>query len=115
MKIALVTGASSGIGRAVAEHLAAAGHTVFGTSRDPARAPSPQGVRMLALDVTSDDAAGACVRAVLSAAGRLDVLVNNAGYTLAGALEEATHDQSRALLDADFFGAVRMTRAALPE
>jgi|SRR6516162_4062935 NAD(P)-dependent dehydrogenase (short-subunit alcohol dehydrogenase family) len=116
MKVVLVTGASSGIGRAVAEHLAAAGHTVFGTSRDPGRAgPPPPGVRLLALDVTSDSSAQEVVWRVLADAGRLDVLVNNAGYTLAGALEEATLDQAHALFETDFFGAVRMTAQVLPD
>ena len=109
----LVTGASSGIGRATAGLLAARGFTVFGTARKPDTA-TPQGFTMLALDVRSDDSVRACVELVLAKAGRLDVLVNNAGYAVTGAAEETSVDEAKAQLETNFFGAVRMVNAVLP-
>ena len=112
-KIVLVTGASSGIGAAIAARLAKDGHKVFGTGRS-ASGTTPDGVTLLSLDVTSDDSVRACVADVLARAGRLDVLINNAGYLLAGAIEEATLEQTKAELDTNFFGVVRMVKAVLP-
>ena len=100
----LVTGASSGIGQATARLLAEHGCIVFGTARQPRGAES-QGVAMVALDVRSDES----VRA-----GRLDVLVNNAGYSMTGAAEETSLEEAKAQLETNFFGAVRMVNAALP-
>src|SRR5256886_13513568 len=109
----LVTGASSGIGQATARLLAERGFTVFGTARKRESAQS-QGVTMVALDVRSDDSVRACVEQVVAKAGRLDVLVNNAGYTVTGAAEETSIDEAKAQLETNFFGAVRMVNAVLP-
>jgi len=109
----LVTGASSGIGQATARLLAARGFTVFGTARKPERAQS-QGVTMVALDVRSDESVRACVEQVVAKAGRVDVLVNNAGYAVTGAAEETSVDEAKAQLETNFFGAVRMVNAVLP-
>ena len=111
----LVTGASSGIGQATARLLAERGFTVFGTARKPERAQS-QGVTMVPLDVRSDESVRACVEQVVakSGAGRLDVLVNNAGYSLTGAAEETSVDEAKAQLETNFFGVVRMVNAVLP-
>jgi NAD(P)-dependent dehydrogenase (short-subunit alcohol dehydrogenase family) len=111
-KVALVTGASSGIGQAAAAALAAEGYRVFGTSRN-AKNLGP-GVAAVKLDVTSDSSAKACVAAVLKKTGRLDVLVNNAGYLLAGAVEECSLKDAQAQFQTNYFGAVRMTQAVLP-
>jgi NAD(P)-dependent dehydrogenase (short-subunit alcohol dehydrogenase family) len=112
--VVLVTGASSGNGAAIAVLLAQHGYRVFGTSRQPAEAQRASGFDLLELDVRSEESAHACVAAVLERAGRLDVLVNNAGYELAGAIEETSLDEARAQFDTNFFGVVRMVRAALP-
>lgn len=112
-RVILVTGASSGIGRATAALLAASGDRVFGTSRAPV-APTLDGFALLPLDVTDDESVARCVATVIARAGRLDVLVNNAGTTLPGAVEEIDIDAARALFETNFFGAARMTRAALP-
>jgi NAD(P)-dependent dehydrogenase (short-subunit alcohol dehydrogenase family) len=112
-KVALVTGASSGIGKAIADRLAADGFRVFGTARKPAR-DDVDGIAMLPLDVTNDRSVAACVKTVIDRGGQLDVVVNNAGYLLAGAVEEATIDQAKAQLETNFFGVVRMTQAVLP-
>ena len=112
--VVLVTGASSGNGRATATLLAQRGYRVFGTSRKPAQSPPVPGVELLELDVRSDESVGACMAAVFAKTGRLDVLVNNAGYELAGALEETSLEEARAQFDTNFFGVVRMVKAALP-
>ena len=113
-KIILITGASSGIGQATARLLAQRGHQVFGTSRKPANAKKIANVEMIALDVCNDDSVTACVKTVLDQAGRLDVLVNNAGYELAGALEELSLEEAKAQFETNFFGVFRMVKAALP-
>ena len=113
-KVALVTGASSGIGAATAERLVAAGYKVYGTSRRS----TPAGQRsfeMLSLDVTSDESAAAAVSELIRREGRIDVLVNNAGVSLAPAgAEESSMKQAQAIFDTNFFGIVRMTRIVLP-
>jgi NAD(P)-dependent dehydrogenase (short-subunit alcohol dehydrogenase family) len=113
-KVVLVTGASSGAGQATARLLAQRGYRVFGTSRSPTGAETTPGLEMLALDVRADDSVAACLNAVTSRAGRLDVLVNNAGYELAGALEELSLDEAKAQFETNFFGVVRMVKAVLP-
>ena len=112
--IALVTGASSGIGEATAERLAKAGYKVYGTSRRGAQA-GQRTFEMLPLDVTSDESVEAAVKEVLRLHGRIDLLVNNAGFGVApAAAEESSIDQARAIFDTNFFGIIRMTRAVLP-
>jgi NAD(P)-dependent dehydrogenase (short-subunit alcohol dehydrogenase family) len=112
--IALVTGASSGIGEATAQRLAAGGYKVYGTSRRGAQAIG-QAFEMLPLDVTSDDSVDALVAEVMRREGRIDLLVNNAGFGVApGGAEESTLEQARAIFETNFFGLVRMTRAVLP-
>jgi NAD(P)-dependent dehydrogenase (short-subunit alcohol dehydrogenase family) len=112
-RVVLVTGASSGAGQATARLLAERGYRVFGTSRNPG-AGATSAAEMLPLDVRSDDSVAACLVAVSGAAGRLDVLVNNAGYEQAGALEELSLDEARAQFETNFFGVVRMVKAVLP-
>jgi NAD(P)-dependent dehydrogenase (short-subunit alcohol dehydrogenase family) len=112
--IALVTGASSGIGKATAERLTSAGYTVYGTSRRGAQA-SQQSFAMLSLDVTSDASVDAAVGEVIRLEGRIDLLVNNAGFSVAPAgAEESSIEQAQAVFDTNFFGMIRMTRAVVP-
>ena len=111
-KTAIVTGASGGIGRASAEALVRAGFTVFGTSRKASN--GPDGVTMLACDVTDGEAVAALVTTVLSKTGRIDVLVNNAGIGMLGGAEEFSIEQVQALFDVNLFGVIRMTNAVLP-
>ena len=113
-RIALVTGASSGIGEATAERLAKAGYKVYGTSRRGAQA-GKRSFEMLSLDVTSDESVEAVVSEVMRREGRIDVLVNNAGFGVAPAgAEESSLDQARSIFETNFFGLVRMTRAVVP-
>src|SRR5438034_11439793 len=113
-KIALVTGASSGIGEATAERLAKAGYKVYGTSRRGAQA-GKRSFEMLPLDVTSDESVEAAISEVMRRDGRIDLLVNNAGFGVAPAgAEESSIDQARSIFETNFFGLFRMTRAVVP-
>ncbi len=111
-QVALVTGASSGIGGATARLLAASGFRVFGTSR--ASHPDVDGVEMLRLDVTSDDSVTRCIEEVLARADHIDVLVNNAGVWQVSIAEETPLSIAHAIFETNFFGVVRMTDAVLP-
>jgi len=112
--VVLITGASSGVGQSTARLLSQAGYTVFGTSRNSATAEAIPSVEMLALDVRNDGSVSACVSAVLNQVGRIDVLVNNAAYELAGAVEEVSLEEAKAQFETNFFGVVRMVKAVLP-
>jgi NAD(P)-dependent dehydrogenase (short-subunit alcohol dehydrogenase family) len=112
--VALVTGASSGIGKAAALALVEAGFEVVGTSRNASRISQPNGVTFFDLDVTSADSVSTLVRRVIERFGRLDVLVNNAGTGAVGAVEESSVAQAQRLFDINFFGLIRMTKAVLP-
>lgn len=109
----LITGASRGIGLAAATLLAQHGYTVYGTSRKP-QVETLNGFTLLKLDVREDQSVQACVETVISRSGRLDILINNAGYTLSGAVEEATVADAYRLFETNFFGVMRLTNAALP-
>jgi NAD(P)-dependent dehydrogenase (short-subunit alcohol dehydrogenase family) len=111
--VALVTGASSGIGQAAALALAAAGFQVIGTSRNTSRVTPRQGVTFLDLDVTSDESVATVVQQVIDRFGRIDVLVNNAGVGSAGAAEESSVAQAQGVFDVNVFGVIRMTKAVL--
>jgi NAD(P)-dependent dehydrogenase (short-subunit alcohol dehydrogenase family) len=112
--VALVTGASSGIGEATAKRLALAGYKVYGTSRRGALA-GERSFELLPLDVTSDESVEAAVTQVMRFDGRIDLLVNNAGFSIAPAgAEESSIEQAKAIFDTNFFGIVRMTRAVVP-
>ena len=112
-RVVLVTGASSGIGAAVASLFHRRGYTVFGTSRSANQDPQRE-FHMLQLDVNSDVSAKACVDEVLAQTGRLDVLVNNAGFDLGGAIEETSIEEAKEQFETNFFGVARMVKAALP-
>ena len=113
-KVALVTGASSGIGQATAEQLAKAGYAVYGTSRRGGDT-GQRLFKMLPLDVTQDESVDAAVQTVMQLEGRIDLLVNNAGFGVAPAgAEESSIEQAQSIFDTNFFGMVRMTRAVVP-
>jgi short-subunit dehydrogenase len=113
-RVVLITGASSGFGRETARLLRGRGFKVYGTSRNPSAKPQETGVGMLALNVDSDESVKTGVRELLDETGRLDVLVNNAGYVLTGGAEETSIDEAKAQFETDFFGPVRMAKAVLP-
>jgi NAD(P)-dependent dehydrogenase (short-subunit alcohol dehydrogenase family) len=111
--VAVVTGASGGIGEATARALAQAGYRVFGTSRKtPPRTTT--GVEHVACDVTRDDSVEAAIAQVLAKAGRIDLLVNNAGIGLIGGAEESSLEQAKSLFDVNLFGVIRTIKAVLP-
>lgn len=112
--IALVTGASSGIGEATAQRLATAGYKVYGTSRR-GTLPGQRSFETLPLDVTSDESVEAAVTKLIRQEGRIDLLVNNAGFGVAPAgAEESSIEQAKAIFETNFFGLIRMTRAVVP-
>lgn len=117
MKTVLITGCSSGIGAATAARLAAAGWDVWATARRPETLADleAQGCRTAALDVTDEASMQAAVRAVLEESGRIDALVNNAGYSQSGALESLDLDDVRRQFETNVFGLLRLTQLVLPE
>ena len=110
-KVAIVTGGSSGIGRAAAEYLAAHGCRVYEFSRS---GEDFGAVRHITADVTDELSVSAAVKAVLDAEGRVDILLNNAGFGISGAVEFTTVEEAQRQFDVNFWGAVRVTRAVLP-
>jgi NAD(P)-dependent dehydrogenase (short-subunit alcohol dehydrogenase family) len=126
-QVVLITGSSTGFGRLFTETLARAGHTVFATMRDPGgrnakNAAEIRGlaqkdslaIHVLEMDVTNDASVERAVDAAVNKAGRTDVVINNAGYSLTGLAEAVTTEQAQRLMDANFFGPVRVNRAVLP-
>ncbi len=111
IKTAIVTGASSGIGLDTAKALRAAGYRVFGTSRKPSASAE---ITMLACDVTDAASVAAMIETVFGETGRIDLLVNNAGFGISGAAEESSVGQAQAMFDVNLFGLIRTTRAVLP-
>jgi len=112
-KTALVTGVSSGIGREIAQLLAQRGARVFGTARNPKTAKPIPGVEIVRMDVTDDASVSEGIQGIVQKAGPIEVLVNNAGYGLTGALEETTVQEARDQFETNFFGVLRVTNAVL--
>jgi short-subunit dehydrogenase len=110
-QVVLITGASSGIGACCAAHLSKNGYRVYGGARGVVTAP---GVEPLTLDVADDASVARAVETVLAREGRIDVLVNNAGFGIAGAIEDTSIDEAREQFEVNFFGVLRMCRAVLP-
>lgn len=113
-KPTLVTGVSSGIGREIAQLLAARGARVFGTARDPRSAKPIPGVEIVRLDVTDDVSVTEAIQDIVQKAGPIQHLVNNAGYAAVGALEETSIEEAKEQFETNFFGVLRVTNAVLP-
>ncbi|MEV4600593.1 oxidoreductase [Amycolatopsis sp. NPDC049253] len=115
-KVALVTGASSGIGESTARELLARGYTVYGAARRVARMAdlAARGVRTIALDVTDEESAEKAVAAIVAESGRIDLLVNNAGYGSYGAVEDVPLSEARYQFEVNVFGAARLIQLVLP-
>jgi len=126
-QVILITGSSTGFGRLFAESLARKGHTVFASMRDPQGKNAKNAADLLALaereslaihivelDVTSDASVENAVRSVIAQSGRIDVAINNAGYSIIGLVETVTTEQAQQIFDTNFFGALRVNRAVLP-
>jgi NAD(P)-dependent dehydrogenase (short-subunit alcohol dehydrogenase family) len=115
----LITGNSRGLGRALAEAVLEAGHKLVATARNPAQLADlverhSDQVRTFALDVTDPRAAGDAIEAAVGAFGRLDVLVNNAGYGDIGSIEDTSLEDIRAQIETNLFGVINLTKAAIP-
>jgi len=119
-KVWLISGCSRGLGRTLAEKVLARGDRLVATAREAQsmatlKQQAPRQVQLLALDVNREDQVRTVVGAAIAAFGRIDVLVNNAGYGLAGAVEEVSDAEARAQFDTNVFGALSLTRAVLPQ
>jgi len=112
MKNVLITGTSSGFGKATASLLTQSGYQVIGSSRNPAKVQADH--QMIQLDVQEDASVKAAVEQAIEQMGTIDVLINNAGYGLSGPIEETTLEEAKKQVDTNFFGVVRMTKAVLP-
>lgn len=110
-EIAVITGGTSGIGRATALYLRDAGYTVYELSR---REQGVEGLHHIRCDITDEDQVRAAVAEIMDRAGRIDVLVNNAGFGISGAVEFTDTAEAQRLLDVNFFGMVRMNKAVIP-
>jgi NAD(P)-dependent dehydrogenase (short-subunit alcohol dehydrogenase family) len=114
LSVVLITGCSSGFGLAIARGFSERGDTVVATARDPSRIPGGDKFTCLRLDVTDQSSIDSAVKATIAKHGRIDVLVNNAGIGLLGALEIVPEEQLKRVFDTNVFGAMAVTRAVLP-
>ncbi len=112
-KVVLITGASSGIGQAIAQHLVQQAYTVYGTSRNP-KNPIEQKVYMLSLDVTKPETILTAVQTLLEKEGKIDYLINNAGMGITGPLEETPDTEIKRVFETNYFGALEVIKAVLP-
>lgn len=113
-KVVLITGCSSGIGRHLSEQLTQSGYTVVATARNVETIDQLPVALKLSLDVTKPESVNDAIASTLRQYGRIDVLINNAGYTMLGALEEVSDEQIQEVFDVNVFGALRMVRAVVP-
>ena len=112
-KIILITGGSSGIGKAIGEYLADKDYTVYGTSRDIAKHPESK-FKLLTLDVTNNDQINSCINQIINREGRIDVLINNAGVGITGPLEEIPEEEIHKHFKTNLYGPINMIKAVLP-
>lgn len=111
-EIVLITGASSGIGKSCAEYLTREGYQVYGTSRHPDVSDRPY--TLIPMDVNEDDSVANAIQQILEQEGRLDVVINNAGFGLAGAVEDTSTEEMKQQFETNYFGLFRVCRAVLP-
>ncbi|MDZ7821935.1 MAG: SDR family oxidoreductase [Candidatus Marinimicrobia bacterium] len=113
--VVVITGTSSGIGKCTAEHLARCGHIVYGTSRRPESYPEPENFIMLKTDVRDELSVKMAVEEIIEKEGQIDVLINNAGYGVGGAIENTGPETVKAQFDTNFFGAYNVLHYVLPQ
>ncbi len=112
-KVVLITGGSSGLGKAIGEFLMAKQYTVFGTSRNPHNYKDST-IKLFQLDVTSDESVKQCIHQVIEETGRIDILINNAGAGITGPIEEIPEEEIKRNFDTNFFGPIKVINAVLP-
>jgi len=112
-KVVLVTGASSGLGQAIAEYLAQHHYKVYGTSRHP-KSDEVNGVKFKPLDVTKPETIKNCINGIMATESQIDILINNAGVGITGAMEEIPIEEAKSHFDTNFFGPLRVINAILP-
>lgn len=113
-KVVLVTGGSSGLGRAMCSRLTATGHTVYGTSRQIEKLEKTDGITLIGMDITSDRSVNEAIEEVIRREGRIDVLINNAGIGIQGPIEDISTEMAMQLFDTNVIGTHRVCRAVLP-
>ena len=113
-KVVLITGASSGIGKSIAEYLTDKGMIVYGTSRNPDKA-SPVNFQMLSLDVTNTNSISKAIDQLINKEGKLDIVINNAGMGITGPVEETPAQEMRRVFETNFFGAIEVMKTVLPQ
>ena len=113
-KVVLITGGSSGIGKSVGEFLTEKGFIVYGTSRNPQKIANHP-FKLIALDVNDTKTISYAVETVISSEGKIDVLINNAGMGITGAIEDTPTGEMRTVFDTNFFGAIDVMKAVLPQ
>ncbi|WP_422351783.1 SDR family oxidoreductase [Flagellimonas sp.] len=114
-KVVLITGGSSGIGKSVGTYLIEKGYKVYGTTRNPDKHPDFSAFELIRLDVKLPESVQEAVSEVISKAGRLDVLINNAGVGITGPIEETPHEEILNVFDTNFHGPIHMMKAVLPQ
>ena len=112
--VVLITGGSSGLGKATGTYLSARGYRVYGTTRDPGKYPDFDDFPLLAMDVQDEASVEGAVRDLIRREGRLDVLINNAGVGITGPMEETPHRETLNAFETNFHGPLRVIRAVLP-
>ena len=114
-KVVLITGGSSGIGKAVGEYLLSKGYKVYGTSRNPSQNSTESSFKLLKMDVTQGDTIAAAVQHIIAAEDRLDVLINNAGVGITGPIEETPDEEIHKAFDTNVYGPIRVMKAVIPQ
>ena len=114
-EVVLVTGASSGIGKSIAEYLYNKGFVVYGTTRDVSRYPNFGPFRLIRLDVNKEEQVKEAVQEVIDQEGRLDILINNAGVGITGPIEETPYEEILKAFETNFHGPIRMMKEVLPQ
>ena len=113
-KVILITGASSGIGKCIAKRLDAVGYIVYGTSRNPSKIKGHSPYKILKLDVTKQDSIEKCISTIIKEQGKIDVLINNAGFAHLGFIEETSEQLASQQFETNFWGYVKMTKSVIP-
>ncbi|MCF8076936.1 MAG: SDR family oxidoreductase [Desulfotignum sp.] len=113
-KTVLITGASSGIGKCTADYLATKGYQVYGTSRHPESCPGIKNGFMIKMDVCNIASVKEAIAHIVGKEGHIDVLINNAGFGIGGAIEDTSTEMAKALFDTNFFGICRVLQEVLP-